>query len=293
MDMETSEILKKVRRIEIKTRGISNHIFAGEYHSVFKGRGMSFAEVREYQFGDDIRNIDWNVTARSQKPYVKVFEEERELTMMLMVDISASSFFGSEGQFKSEFAVELCAVLAFSAIKNNDKVGLLLFSDEIELFIPPGKGKSHILRIIRELVDAKPRGKRTDLSMALRYFNNVVKKRSIAFVLSDFIDSEYDQALKIAAKRHDLTGVHLWDKRERELSKSGILRLVDSETGKLHWVNTNARKVRDRFRESFDNRRTLTQRQFRLAGSELLSIGCHEDYIKELIKYFKKRELKR
>ena len=217
--MDTKELLKKVRKIEIKTRRLSDHIFSGEYHSSFKGRGMTFSEVRQYQFGDDIRSIDWNVTARYSEPYVKVFEEERELTMMLVVDISGSESFGTTQQFKRDILTEISATLAFSAIQNNDKVGLLLFSNEIELFIPPKKGKTHVLRIIRELIEFKPNSKKTDLTQALKYFSNVMKKKAIVFILSDFIDTEYDNALKIVGKKHDVTGIRVYDKLETELPK--------------------------------------------------------------------------
>ena len=217
--MDTKELLKKVRKIEIKTRRLSDHIFSGEYHSSFKGRGMTFSEVRQYQFGDDIRSIDWNVTARYSEPYVKVFEEERELTMMLVVDISGSESFGTTQQFKRDILTEISATLAFSAIQNNDKVGLLLFSNEIELFIPPKKGKTHVLRIIRELIEFKPNSKKTDLTQALKYFSNVMKKKAIVFILSDFIDTGYDNALKIVGKKHDVTGIRVYDKLETELPK--------------------------------------------------------------------------
>ena len=221
--MDTKELLKKVRKIEIKTRRLSDHIFSGEYHSSFKGRGMTFSEVRQYQFGDDIRSIDWNVTARYNEPYVKVFEEERELTMMLVVDISGSESFGTTQQFKKDILTEISATLAFSAIQNNDKVGLLLFSNEIELFIPPKKGKTHVLRIIRELIEFEPKSKKTDLSQALRYFSNVMKKKAIVFILSDFIDTGYDNALKIVGKKHDVTGIRVYDKLETELPKLGMV----------------------------------------------------------------------
>jgi uncharacterized protein (DUF58 family) len=229
--MDTRELLKKVRKIEIKTKGLSKHLFSGEYHSAFKGRGMSFSEVREYQYGDDVRSIDWNVTARTGNPHIKIFEEERELTLMLLVDVSPSCFFGTIDQFKHEVITEICAVLAFSATQNNDKVGLLLFSDDVELYIPPKKGRSHILRIIRELIHHEPQGKQTNLAIPLRYLNNVIKKRSIAFVLSDFITNGYDEALRIAAKRHDVIGVMVYDRHEKELPDAGLLDVRDRESG--------------------------------------------------------------
>ncbi|MDH3321595.1 MAG: DUF58 domain-containing protein, partial [Flavobacteriaceae bacterium] len=237
--MDTKELLKKVRKIEIKTRRLSDHIFSGEYHSSFKGRGMTFSEVRQYQYGDDIRSIDWNVTARYHEPYVKVFEEERELTMMLMVDISASESFGTKQQFKKDIITEISATLAFSAIQNNDKVGLLLFSDEIELFIPPKKGKTHVLRIIRELIEFHPKSKKTDITHALRYLSNVMKKKAIVFVLSDFMDEDYDNALKIVGKKHDVTGIRIYDKYEVEMPKLGMVPMQDAESGEIVLVNTN------------------------------------------------------
>ena len=245
--MDTKELLKKVRKIEIKTRRLSDHIFSGEYHSSFKGRGMTFSEVRQYQFGDDIRSIDWNVTARYNEPYIKVFEEERELTMMLVVDISGSESFGTRQQFKRDILTEISATLAFSAIQNNDKVGLLLFSDEIELFIPPKKGKTHVLRIIRELIEFKPQSRKTDLTQALRYFSNVTKKKAIVFILSDFIDTGYDSALKIVGKKHDVTGIRVYDKLETELPKLGMVPMRDAESGQIKLVNTNSRSVRSNY----------------------------------------------
>ncbi len=238
--METTELLKRVRRIEIKTKGLSKQIFSGEYHSAFKGRGMSFSEVRGYQYGDDVRNIDWNVTARSGEPYVKVFEEERELTVMLLVDISKSSFFGTVKQPKNELITEICAVLAFSAAQNNDKVGLLLFSDRVEKFLPPKKGRGHVLRIIRELLDTRPQGSGTDIGMALTYFTNMVKKRSICFLVSDYLATGYERPLRLAARRHDLVGLHLYDPREKELPAVGLLRATDAESGKTQWIDTDS-----------------------------------------------------
>lgn len=290
--METADILKKVRAIELKTRGISNHMFAGEYHSAFKGRGMSFSEVRDYQYGDDIRNIDWNVTARYKKPFVKVFEEERELTMMLLVDISGSAFFGSGKQFKNEIITEICAVLAFSAIKNNDKVGVIFFSDQVELFIPPKKGKSHILRIIRELIHIEPKSTKTNIDEALKYFNNIVKKRSIAFILSDFMDKSFKETLSITSRRHDISGIHIYDKNEEELPNVGLARLIDAESGDIKWVDTSSKLVRDRFNQKFAYNRKLMRDDFLKSGSDLTSIAVHESYIQALRKFFKKREMR-
>jgi uncharacterized protein (DUF58 family) len=246
--MDTKELLKKVRKIEIKTRRLSDHIFGGEYHSTFKGRGMTFSEVRQYQFGDDVRNIDWNVTARYNEPYIKVFEEERELTMMLMVDISGSELFGTDQQFKNEIVTEIAATLAFSATQNNDKIGLILFSDAIELYIPPKKGRSHVLRIIRELIEFKPKSKLTDISVALKFLSNVMKKKTIVFVLSDFItDDDYKQNLKISAGRHDITGIRVYDKREEEIPNLGMVQMQDEESGELVLVNTASKSVRTNY----------------------------------------------
>ena len=250
--METSELLKKVRKIEIKTRGLSKQIFSGEYHSTFKGRGMSFSEARDYQFGDDVRNIDWNVTARTGDPHVKIFEEERELTVMLLIDVSQSSYFGTVNQFKQGIITEIAAVLSFSAIQNNDKVGVLFFSDQIEKFIPPKKGKPHILRIIRELINFQPEGKGTNLALALEYFNNLVKKRSICFILSDFMTMGYENPLRIAGRRHDIIGVHLFDPKEQEIPNVGLIRALDAETGELVWLDTGSKAVRTHYRNRFD-----------------------------------------
>ena len=242
--MDTKELLKKVRKIEIKTRRLSDHIFGGEYHSTFKGRGMTFSEVRQYQFGDDVRNIDWNVTARYNEPYVKVFEEERELTMMLMADVSGSKFFGTKNQFKDEIVTEIAATLAFSATQNNDKIGLILFSDEIELYIPPKKGRSHVLRIIRELLEFQPKSKKTNVAEAFKFLSNVMKKKAIVFVLSDFIADDYKQTLKIAAGRHDITGIRVYDKHEETIPNIGMVQMEDEETGELLLVNTASKTVR-------------------------------------------------
>ena len=246
--METKEILKKVRKIEIKTKRLSNDIFGGEYHSSFKGRGMTFSEVRQYQFGDDVRAIDWNVTARYNEPYIKVFEEERELTMMLLVDVSGSESFGTSTQFKKDTVTEVAATLAFSATQNNDKVGLILFSDDVELFIPPKKGKSHVLRIIRELIEFKPKSKKTDISMALKFLSSVMKKRAIVFMLSDFMDDDYEKTLKIAAKKHDLTGVRIYDKHDEEIPNLGMVQMVDSETGTVQLINTSSKTTRRNYK---------------------------------------------
>lgn len=287
--MDTKEILKKVRKIEIKTRRLSDHIFSGEYHSSFKGRGMTFSEVRQYQFGDDIRSIDWNVTARYNEPFVKVFEEERELTMMLLVDLSASEFFGTTDQFKRDIITEISATLAFSAIQNNDKVGLLLFSDEIELFIPPKKGKSHVLRIIRELIEFQPKSKKTDIAMALRYLSQVMKKKAIVFLLSDFMDDEYDSPLKIASKRHDITGIRIYDKYEVEMPKIGIVPMEDVETGNVILVNTNNRNIRNNYKANYLENVDYFESVFSKSGAGTISTRVDEGYVKKLLGYFKRR----
>ncbi|MTB52434.1 DUF58 domain-containing protein [Lewinella sp. W8] len=287
--METTELLKRVRRIEIKTKGLSRQIFSGEYHSAFKGRGMSFSEVRNYQYGDDVRNIDWNVTARSGDPYVKVFEEERELTVMLLVDISKSSFFGTTRQLKNELITEICAVLAFSAANNNDKVGLLLFSDRVEKFLPPKKGRGHVLRIIRELLDTRPEGEGTDIGQALTYFTNMVKKRSICFLVSDFLAEGYETPLNLAARRHDLVGLHLFDPRERELPAVGLIHARDAETGRMQWVDTDSRRVRRKYTEWYDQHMAYFRDAFKKSGADTLSVETTEDYVKELLRFFKSR----
>jgi len=287
--VDTKELLKKVRKIEIKTRRLSDHIFSGEYHSSFKGRGMTFSEVRQYQFGDDIRSIDWNVTARYSEPYVKVFEEERELTMMLIVDISGSESFGTTQQFKKDILTEISATLAFSAIQNNDKVGLLLFSDQIELFIPPKKGKTHVLRIIRELIEFKPNSKKTDLTHALRYFSNVMKKKAIVFILSDFIDTGYDNALKIVGKKHDVTGIRVYDKIETELPKLGMVPMRDSESGEIVLVNTNSKTVRRNYKANYLKTVDYFEDSFTKSGSGVINTRIDESYVKKLLGYFKRR----
>ena len=297
--MEASELIKRVRKIEIKTKGLSKHLFSGEYHSAFKGRGMSFSEVRDYQFGDDVRNIDWNVTARYNTPFIKVFEEERELTVMLMVDVSQSTFFGTVRQFKSEVITEIAAVLGFSASNNNDKVGLILFSDKVEKYIAPKKGRSHILRIIRELINFEPSGKATDLAAALVFFNNIQKKRSVTFVLSDFITAGYDDALKIAARRHDIIGLHLYDPREVQLPKNiGLILAKDAETGATRWIDTGSNKERQHFQEAFYQNQKTFQQSFIKANADTLSIAIPSTkeltehtqfYVKDLLQFFKKR----
>lgn len=287
--METSELLKKVRKIEIKTKGLSRHIFSGEYHSAFKGRGMSFSEVRNYQYGDDIRNIDWNVTARTGDPHVKIFEEERELTVMLLVDVSRSSLFGSVAQVKAEIIIEICALLAFSAITNNDKVGVLLFSDRIERFIPPKKGKSHILRIIRELLDCEPAGHGTDIGLALDYLNNVLKKRAICFVISDFITEGYEKPLQIAARRHDMIGIRVTDPREAELPAVGLLRALDAETGEELWLDTGAKALRERYAQRYADQYQYFRSIFLKNGADIVDIPVDRPYIQTLLQFFQKR----
>lgn len=282
-------MLKKVRKIEIKTRRLSQDLFSGEYHSAFKGRGMSFSEVREYTPGDDIRSIDWNVTARFNHPYVKVFEEERELTVMLLVDVSASEHFGTRKQLKQEMITELCAVLAFSTIQNNDKVGVIFFSDKIEKFIPPKKGKSHILRIIRELLEFKPTSNKTNISEALRYFTNAIKKKSTAFVISDFIDNDFTDALKIASGRHDVIALRIYDKREKDLPNVGLIKFRDAETGKLLWMDTSNKEVRNQYFVAVKKRDTIVLDSFRRSGVDTVSIATDQSYIVPLTTLFAKR----
>lgn len=287
--MDTKELIKKVRRIEIKTRRLSNHIFSGEYHSSFKGRGMAFSEVRKYEAGDDIRSIDWNVTAKLNEPYIKVFEEERELTFMLLVDVSGSESFGSRVQLKREMITEICATLAFSAIQNNDKVGIIFFSDQIEQYIPPKKGKSHILRIIRELIELEPKSSKTDIGEALRFFSGIQKKKAIAFVLSDFMGDNYNQALKIMAQKHDVTGIRIYDPREEELPNLGVLPLQDPETGQVHWVNTGSKALRKKLKRQFDEHFGYFKNSFSKSGSGQLSIRIDESYPAKLLGYFKQK----
>lgn len=291
--MDTKELLKKVRKIEIKTRGLSNQIFSGEYHSAFKGRGMAFNEVREYQVGDEIRTIDWNVTARFNHPYVKVFEEEREMTVMLLVDVSGSKNFGTQTQLKQELATELCAVLAFSAIQNNDKVGVLFFSDQVEKFIPPKKGRSHILMIIRELIDFKPQRKGTNVAEALRYFTSAIKKRCTAFIISDFMSDTFLNELKIANRKHDLIALRLYDIHEEEFPDLGLIPVKDEESGVIEWIDTGDAKVRSLFRAAALERNGRLADQFKKSGVDFTGIGTHQSYVKPLMALFKKRERKR
>lgn len=289
----TSELLKKVRKIEIKTRGLSNQIFSGEYHSAFKGRGMAFSEVREYQHGDEIRTIDWNVTARFGHPYIKVFEEEREMTVMLLVDVSGSKEFGTQEKSKQELATEICAVLAFSAIQNNDKVGVIFFSDIIEKFIPPKKGKSHILMIIRDLLDFQPQSKGTDIGLALKYFTNVIKKRSTSFLISDFVDEKnYEDALKIANKKHDLIALHIYDKAEEDLPSLGLIPLIDAETNQLKWVNSSNKDVQTHYKAAALKRKDKLKNTFRRSGVDNAEIATEANYIKPLMNLFKRRGAK-
>ena len=291
--MSTSALLKKVRKIEIKTKGLSNHIFAGEYHTAFKGKGMAFSEVREYQPGDDIRSIDWNVTARYNSPFVKVFEEEREMTVMLLIDMSASGNFGTQEQFKRELATELAAILAFSAINNNDKVGVIFFTDKVEQFIPPKKGKSHILRIIREVLAFEPTGKGTDIAGALEYFSAVIKKRSICFILSDFMSKEFDRPLKIASKKHDLVALRIHDLREDTLPNVGLIPMQDAETEKMLFVDTSSKKVRDNFAKNRVQTNEKLRKLFPASGVDLIDITTGTDYVKPLINFFKTRGKRR
>ncbi len=285
--METKEILKKVRKIEIKTRRLSDHIFGGEYHSTFKGKGMTFSEVRPYQYGDEIRTIDWNVTARYNEPHVKVFEEERELTMMLMVDISGSEFFGTNQQFKRDTATEIAATLAFSAIQNNDKVGLLLFSDQIELYIPPKKGKRHVLRIIRELIEFTPESRKTSINEALKFLSNVMKKKAIVFLLSDFMDDDYEQTLKIAGRKHDVTGIKVYDKHDTEIPNLGIVPMLDSETGKVQLINTSSKRIRTNYKANALRLNDYYKKTFSRSGAGTITTRVDEDYVKKLLGYFK------
>ncbi len=287
--METSELLKKVRKIEIKTRGLSKHIFAGEYHSAFKGRGMAFSEVREYQYGDAIKDIDWNVTARFSHPYVKIFEEERELTVMLIIDVSGSREFGSFENNKQDVITEISAVLSFSAIHNNDKIGVIFFSDKVEKFIPPKKGLSHILRIIRELIDFKPENKGTDLSEALRFMTNVIKKRCTAFIISDFYDKNFEKPLQIASNKHDVIALKIYDQRESELPSVGLMKLKDSETGKTMWIDTSDKKIRQNYHYLWQQRNNALSNVFKKSAVNYTMISTNEDYVKPLVALFKRR----
>lgn len=287
--MDTKEILKKVRKIEIKTRRLSDHIFSGEYHTSFKGRGMTFSEVRQYQYGDDVRAIDWNVTARYNEPFVKVFEEERELTMMLLVDISGSESFGTKNQQKRDMVTEIAATLAFSATQNNDKIGLLLFSDQIELFIPPKKGKSHVLRIIRELIEFESKSKKTDLSQALKYLSSVLKKKAIVFLISDFMTKDYEHTLKIASKRHDVTGIRVFDQREESIPNIGIVNMIDAETGETLLVDTTSNKVRMDYEKYYRENVNYFKDIFSKCGAGTISSRVDESYVTKLLGYFKAR----
>ena len=287
--METKELLKKVRKIEIKTRRLSENLFGGEYQSTFKGRGMTFSEVRKYEFGDDVRSIDWNVTARYNEPFIKIFEEERELTMMLVVDISASEFFGTSTKFKRELITEISATLSFSALQNNDKVGVILFSDQIELFIPPKKGKSHILRIIRELIEFKPNSKRTSISTALSFLMRVIKKKSIVFILSDFIDSDYENSIQLVSKKHDLTGIRIYDKIESNIPNLGIVPFRDNETSVIDYVNTNSKSFKSNHTINYYKKVNYFEESFKKNGSGQISCQTDDDFVKKLLSYFKRR----
>ncbi len=291
--MESAELFKKVRKIEIKTRGLSNHIFSGQYHSVFKGRGMAFSEVREYQPGDDIRNIDWNVTARFNHPFVKVFDEERELTVMLLIDVSGSNKFGTRKTFKQDVITEIAAVLAFSAIQNNDKVGVIFFSKTIEKFIPPKKGTSHILRIIRELIEFQPQQKETNLVEPLRFLTNAIKKRCTAFLLSDFLNRGFEDAIKIANKKHDLIAVRIFDEREIELPDVGLIRARDAETGKQLWIDSSDRRVRRQYNNWYKAHNEYISDTFLRSGVDVVKIATDQDYIKPLMGLFRKRGARR
>ncbi|MDR9399776.1 MAG: DUF58 domain-containing protein [Psychroflexus sp.] len=287
--MDTKSLLKKVRKIEIKTKRLSNNVFGGEYHSAFKGRGMTFSEVRKYQYGDDVRAIDWNVTARSNEPHIKVFEEERELTLMLVVDVSGSGMFATHQAFKRDIITEIAATLAFSATQNNDKVGLILFSSKIELYIPPKKGRSHVLRIIRELIEFKPEQKTTDIGNAVKFLSDVLKKRSIAFILSDFMDDEYKKKIQIAAQKHDLTGIRIYDRRETELPDLGLIKVRDNETGKQIWVNSSSKKTRKAYANYFKARDDYFKKAFKRSGAGSFSTRVDENYVTKLLTYFKAR----
>ena len=287
--METTDLLKRVRKIEIKTRGLSRQIFAGEYHSAFKGRGMAFSEVREYQYGDDIRNIDWNVTARFNHPYIKVFEEERELTVMLLVDVSGSREFGTAMRFKKALMAEISAVLAFSATQNNDKVGVILFSDKVEKFIPPKKGRQHILRVIRELIEFEPENTQTDVSVAMQYLTNAIKKRSTAFVISDFISPPFEDALKIASRKHDVVALRIYDAHEAQMPAIGLVQFRDAETGQTLWADTSSARVRSQYEQHWNGVQRKLDETFRRSGIDNTFIRTDEDYVKPMMKLFKQR----
>jgi len=287
--VETKELLKKVRKIEIKTRGLTRQFFAGEYHSAFRGRGMTFSEVREYQYGDDIRNIDWNVTARFNHPYVKIFEEERELTVMLVIDVSASGEFGTRLQLKRDLITEIAAVLSFSAIENNDKIGVILFSDRVEKFIPPQKGRRHILKIIRELLEFRPESKGTDISESLRFLTNAIKKRCTAFLISDFKDKGYARSLQVANNKHDVVALHVYDRREASLPPVGLLRVMNAETGLEQWIDTSRQKVRESYAMKWESHVEMMKEIFSRAGVDSVSLPTGEDYVKPLMQLFKRR----
>ena len=288
--METSEIIKKVRKIEIKTRGLSSNIFAGQYHSAFKGRGMAFSEVREYQFGDDVRDIDWNVTARFHRPYVKVFEEERELTVMLLIDVSGSLDFGTQKQMKRDMVTEIAATIAFSAIQNNDKIGVVFFSDKIEKYIPPKMGRKHILYIIREMLDFHPESKRTDVKQAVEFLSSVQKRRTTAFILSDFyVRNDFMQSLQIANRKHDVVAIQVYDQRAKELPDVGLMRVVDAETGFEQYVDTSSKRLRDSYRKYWMNRQTQLLETFNKSNVDNVSIATNEDFVKALMMLFKQR----
>ena len=287
--MDTKELLKKVRKIEIKTKRLSNHIFSGEYHSSFKGRGMTFSEVRQYQYGDDIRNIDWNVTARYNEAHVKVFEEERELTMVLMVDISGSESFGSKNQFKKDIVTEIAATMAFSATQNNDKIGLILFSDTVELYIPPKKGRSHVLRIIRELIEFEPKSHKTDIAQALKFLSGTQKKKAIIFMISDFMSDSYEHTLKIASKKHDITGVRVFDIREEKIPNLGMVNMLDAETGKIQLVDTSSKAVRMNYEKHYQEKLNYFKDTFRKSGAGIVNTRVDENYVTKLLGYFKSR----
>ena len=287
--METKDLLKKVRKIEIKTRKLSSNIFGGEYHSAFKGRGMTFSEVRNYQFGDDVRTIDWNVTARYNEPFVKIFEEERELTLMLMVDVSNSALFGTNNVLKKNIITEISATLAFSALQNNDKVGLILFSDQVEFYIPPSKGKTHVLRIIRELIEFKPLSKKTDIKVALEFLTRILKKKSITFILSDFISSDYEKSLKIISKKHDLTGIKVYDKFEEAIPNLGLVQMFDQETEEIKMIDTSSKSLRDDYKREMSLNFKKFNDLFTKNGAGTISCRTDESYIKKLLNYFKNR----
>lgn len=291
--MDAKELLKKVRKIEIKTRGLSQNIFAGEYHSAFKGRGVIFSEVREYQPGDDVRDIDWNVTARHNKPYVKVYEEERELTLMLLIDVSRSEIFGAKGVEKKEMMAEIAATLAFSSLQNNDKVGVIFFSDRIEKFIPPKKGKKHILLIIREIIDFEPDGKGTDINIALEFLTNAIKKRATSFLLSDFIDShDYSHAMIMANKKHELAAIQVYDERDARLPAIGLIKAEDLESGYIRWIDTSSKKLRKSYEKAWYSRQQTLNSAVVKSGVELASIRTDEDYVKALLAIFRKKSMR-